>query len=110
MLKNTALVFLILAGMQCHARQKLSQMFSSFCERHIVAQHPFEKQIKRLKTSELLKIYRDYGAHAYWYDEIQDEFHMVYAEIVQRNLDGRLNEDEKRLIAEAIVDYPPPYF
>lgn len=80
--------------------------FKDFCEKHIVSEHPFQTEIKRLPTQELVELYRQLAGQKYWRKETSDEFEMTLAEMLARWRYPGNSDLEKIAIYQALKDYP----
>ena len=79
---------------------------TDFCERHLVAQHPYQVALTKLSTSDLIREYRAQGAKRYWKAVDTDEFEMVLTIVVDRIRETQLTAMEKDMIKNALIDYP----
>ena len=107
MLKLLVLVAsLSLASPSAHPQGKFQSWWTGFCERHLVAEHPYQLFLQESPISKVVQEYRHWGGIRHWTGEVTDEFQIAYAVMISRFRSQDLSLEERSLVIEAVEDYP----
>lgn len=100
------LILLCASLTQAQAKDRMSSWWRGFCERHLVAEHPYQVSLKTVSNAELINEYRWRAGKFYWYRIASDELHIAYALILDRLNNHSLSEEDELSLRDAIADYP----
>lgn len=106
MLYKWILILLCAGATHAQAKERVSDWWRGFCERHLVAEHPYQINLKTVSNAELVDEYRWRAGKFYWYRIASDELHMAYAIIIDRLNNQSLSEEDEQSLRDAITDYP----
>ncbi len=99
------IVVVLLSWPQAYAAPGVGEWWANFCERHLVAEDPYQKHFRQAPVIEIVKEYRQQAALRYWTKRSHDEYEMMLWVLVSR-LEQPISEEERSLIQEALEDYP----
>ena len=81
----------------------IGDWWRGFCERNLIAEHPYQVWVRKLSTPDLVKEYRAQGGLRQWQRGEPDEYEMALSA-----MSNRQEAQPDPLILEAFQDYPDP--
>jgi len=112
-MRITSLILVLLLSLSSAnaAQSRAATWWSNFCERHLIAEDPYQKHFRqKANVEEIVTEYRKQGAARYWAGTSvnqfgEDEYEMILW-VMMDKLQQPITTDERLLIQTALEDYP----